>query len=118
MTQATGTRQAAPPVELRRTIITLMLLIGAMGAFWYHARLYWELTEDDAYISFQYARNLVRGVFQPEWNAPRTRAGAELEERRSMRIAEGAQPDRLRLVALAHDGQGRLAAMAMSHCKP
>jgi hypothetical protein len=68
VTQATGTRQAAPPAELRRTIITLVLLIGAMGAFWYHARLYWELTEDDAYISFQYARNLVRGeglVFNP-----------------------------------------------------
>lgn len=63
-------------------------------------------------------RNLVRNVFQPGWNVSRARTPAQLEETRSMRIAEGAQADRLRLVGLVHDGRGRLAAMAMSDCRP
>lgn len=53
---------------LQRRIVTWLLLAGALVVFVYHARLYWDLTEDDAYITYQYARNWVRGeglVFNP-----------------------------------------------------
>jgi hypothetical protein len=66
------------------------------------------------------ARNLVRNVFRPDWDrpAPGARASATLAETRAMQIHAGAQPDRLRLVALVHDRVGRLAAAVQSDCKP
>ena len=44
------------------------LALLAAAAFVYHAHIYWEWTEDDAYISFRYARSLANGdglVFNP-----------------------------------------------------
>ncbi|TWO68756.1 hypothetical protein FN976_22080 [Caenimonas sedimenti] len=66
------------------------------------------------------ARNLVRNVFRPDWDRPDRggRTGAGLAETRAMQIHQGAQPDRLRLVALVHDRSGRLAAATMTSCKP
>jgi hypothetical protein len=63
-------------------------------------------------------RNLVRNVFRPDWGRPGARARAALTETRAMQIHAGAQPDRLRLVALVHDRSGRLAAATMTDCKP
>ena len=63
------------------------------------------------------ARNLVRNVFQPDWDtAPFQRKGARWYEARPMRIPEGTHRDRLRLVALLHDGRGRLVAAVQSVC--
>jgi len=42
-------------------VVALVCLVAAMAAFAAHARLYWSWTEDDAFISFRYAQNLVRG---------------------------------------------------------
>jgi len=65
------------------------------------------------------ARNVVRNAFRPDWNPPPAASrGAALQERRSMQIAEGARPSRLRLVALLHDPRGRLVAAVQSHCEP
>jgi hypothetical protein len=57
------------------------------------------------------ARNLVRNVLQVE--QPR---GA-IAEVRSMQIAEGAKPERLRVVGLLHGAGGRLAAATISACR-
>lgn len=62
------------------------------------------------------ARNLVRNVFRPEaWQAPRS-AGTALAENRAMQIHEGAQPARLRLVAVMADARGRIRAIARTRC--
>ena len=58
-------------------------------------------------------RNLVRNVFQPDWNKPMAR----LAEMRAMQIRQGARAERLRLVAVAHDGRGRLRAIAQTACR-
>jgi hypothetical protein len=59
-------------------------------------------------------RNLVRNVFRPDWGRP---AGARrLAESRAMQIHDGANPERLRLVALLHDGRGRMRAIVQSEC--
>ncbi|MDB5752875.1 MAG: hypothetical protein JWP65_3296 [Ramlibacter sp.] len=63
------------------------------------------------------ARNLVRNVFTPDsWLRPVGRP-PRLTELRSMQIRAGAQPDRLRLVALLHDGKGRLRAISQTECR-
>lgn len=64
------------------------------------------------------ARNLVRNTFRPGWDdAPaRGKDRTRREETRSMQIHAGAQPDRLRLVALAQDAQGRMRAITQSVC--
>jgi hypothetical protein len=44
------------------------LVILALAIFYFHARIYWAWTEDDAFITFRYARNLASGhgfVFNP-----------------------------------------------------
>jgi hypothetical protein len=51
----------------RRVLVSGLLLV-ALAVFVYHARIYWSWTEDDAFITFRYAQNLVRGeglVFNP-----------------------------------------------------
>jgi hypothetical protein len=63
------------------------------------------------------ARNLVRNVFQPPWDAaPRGKPPARLVEARPMQIPEGTRREHLRLVALLYDERGRLVAAAQSHC--
>ncbi|HVP15324.1 MAG TPA: hypothetical protein VMS88_07255 [Terriglobales bacterium] len=45
-----------------------LLVLAAMAVFALHAGYYWHWTEDDAFISFRYARNLAAGqglVFNP-----------------------------------------------------
>jgi hypothetical protein len=67
------------------------------------------------------ARNLVRNVFQPDWDGsrPLTRKElARLEEARAMQIHEGVQPSRLRVVGLVEDMQGRIRGIAASVCAP
>ncbi|RYY91127.1 MAG: hypothetical protein EOO24_32120 [Comamonadaceae bacterium] len=59
------------------------------------------------------ARNLVRNVFRPDG----ARLAAPLAETRSMQIHQGAQADRLRLVAVLHDGRGQLRGLARSDCR-
>lgn len=49
-------------------LLPWVLLLAALALFSYHSQQYWEWTEDDAFISLQYARNLVEGhglVFNP-----------------------------------------------------
>ena len=64
------------------------------------------------------ARNLVRNVFRPGWDAAPARGKDRVlrAETRSMQIHAGAQPERLRLVALAQDAQGRMRAITQSVC--
>jgi len=61
--------EAAParPAAWRRGSVALMLAIAAC-LFVFHARIYWQWTEDDAFITYRYARNVARGegfVFNP-----------------------------------------------------
>jgi len=59
-------------------------------------------------------RNLVRNLLQVPWQA--ARAPARLLESRSMRIAEGAQADRLRVIGWVEDAKGRIHGIAQSAC--
>jgi hypothetical protein len=62
-------------------------------------------------------RNLVRNAFRPPgWDVVRRSAGP-LAETRSMQIHEGAQPARLRLVAVLQDTRGRLRAIRHTECR-
>jgi hypothetical protein len=63
------------------------------------------------------ARNLVRNVFRPDWGRPAARAPGRLAETRSIMIREGADPERLRLVGVLHDGRGRIRAIAQTECR-
>lgn len=62
------------------------------------------------------ARNLVRNVFRPDWEQAAGRPRGALEEARAMQIRAGAQPDRLRLVAVLQDSRGRIRAIRRSEC--
>ncbi len=62
------------------------------------------------------ARNLVRNVFRPEWAPPAARSPGRLAETRAMQIHEGAQPGRLRLVAVLQDARGRIRAIRRTEC--
>lgn len=62
------------------------------------------------------ARNLVRNVFRPEWGQVLAPAPRQRAETRAMQIHEGAQADRLRLVALLHDARGRIRAIRQTEC--
>lgn len=67
------------------------------------------------------ARNLVRNAYRPPWDSARPRTAKErlgLYENMAMRIAEGAQLSRLRLVGLLYDERGRLVSAVRSDCKP
>jgi hypothetical protein len=59
------------------------------------------------------ARNLVRNVFQPDWQGP---AKGPRKEARAMQIHEGAKPERLRLVAVLEDERGRLVGLTRTRC--
>ena len=51
-----------------RSVVVAVMLGVAVGLFVFHARIYWEWTEDDAFITYRYARNVARGegfVFNP-----------------------------------------------------
>lgn len=69
-------------------------------------------------------RNLVRAAFQPPWDHHRSNAASsngdvkKLVERRSMRIPEGADPERLRVVGWVEDARGRIRAISESRCRP
>lgn len=62
------------------------------------------------------ARNLVRNVFRPDWGSVARRPPGRLAETRAMQIHEGAQPGRLRLVALLQDERGRMRAINRTEC--
>ncbi len=63
------------------------------------------------------ARNVVRNVFRPDWERPPGRATGRLAETRSMRIREGVQADRLKLVGVLHDARGRVRAITQTECR-
>lgn len=60
-------------------------------------------------------RRLVRGAFQVQ--ALRTQEGKAWNQLRSMQLAEGVQPDRLRVIGLLEDARGRLVAAVRSRCR-
>ena len=67
------------------------------------------------------ARNIVRNLFKPSWNKRTTLSNREhfnYTELRPMRFAEGARPERLRLVGWLTDAQGKVLSAAQSVCLP
>lgn len=65
-------------------------------------------------------RNLVRNLFQPSWQFNSTLSKQKRKkfyELRPMRFAEGASPERLRLVGWVQDAQGQVLAAAQTACK-
>jgi len=66
------------------------------------------------------ARNMVRNMLYGTWEKRKQLSKSEQMkwmETRSMRIPEGAQADRLRLVGWVQDAQGRVIAAAQSTCR-
>ncbi len=66
-------------------------------------------------------RNLVRNVFTSAWNMPaslRKKKLLRLYEARAMSVAQGIDPDRLRVVGWIEDQKGRLVTAAQSECTP
>ncbi|OYY50992.1 MAG: hypothetical protein B7X59_12865, partial [Polaromonas sp. 39-63-203] len=66
-------------------------------------------------------RNLVRNLLQTNWNMRQQLSKTEQDrffEQRSMRIAEGADARRLRVIGWVEDGRGRVVAAAASQCVP
>ncbi|MDP2370189.1 hypothetical protein [Rhodoferax sp.] len=66
-------------------------------------------------------RNLVRNLFQPAWGLGSQlskRKQSKFYELRPMRFAEGASPQRLRLVGWVQDAKGRVLAAAQTVCPP
>jgi hypothetical protein len=57
-------------------------------------------------------RNLVRNAFSVEWKG----TAAKRYEIRPMRIVEGTKPSRLSVVGWVQDAQGKVRAIAQSHC--
>jgi hypothetical protein len=51
----------APLSPGARRLVTSALLLAAVVMFVIHARVYWQWTEDDAFISLRYAQNLAEG---------------------------------------------------------
>ena len=65
-------------------------------------------------------RNVVRNMLHGMWdgrNALSKRERSSWKEMRPMRIPEGAQPQRLRMVGWVQDAQGRVVAAAQSACR-
>ncbi|MBK9237276.1 MAG: hypothetical protein IPO19_15365 [Rhodoferax sp.] len=65
------------------------------------------------------ARNIVRNLFQPSWDFNKSLSKSErfnYTELRPMRFAEGARPERLRLIAWVQDAQGKVLGAAQSVC--
>jgi hypothetical protein len=67
------------------------------------------------------ARNLVRNLFQPNWDGRKQLSKTEQNrffEQRSMRIAPGADASRLRVIGWVEDTTGQVVAAAASQCQP
>lgn len=65
------------------------------------------------------ARNVVRNAFEALWDMRKPLSKKEQQdwlEVRAMRIPDGAQPERLRVLAWVRDGAGRLVAGAQTRC--
>ena len=65
------------------------------------------------------ARNLIRNVLQSTWNMRKQLLkGEQLRffEARSMRLAEGVNPERVRLIGWVEDGRGHIVSAAQSRC--
>jgi hypothetical protein len=65
------------------------------------------------------ARNLVRNLFQPNWDGRKQLSKTEQNrffERRSMRIASGVDASRLRLIGWVENQTGQVVAAAASQC--
>lgn len=65
-------------------------------------------------------RNVVRNMLQGTWDKRDTLSNSKQTkwmESRSMRIPDGAQPERLRMVGWVQDAQGRVVAAAQSACR-
>jgi len=66
-------------------------------------------------------RNLVRHLLQVTWNIDSTLSKSKqrkLSEMRSMRIPDGATPERLRLVGWVQDAKGKVLTATQTICKP
>ena len=64
-------------------------------------------------------RNLVRNVFQSNWNLrakPSKTTQDHWFDQRSMSVAEGVNPDRLTVIGWVEDDKGRILATAQSVC--
>jgi hypothetical protein len=67
------------------------------------------------------ARNLVRNLFQATWKLRKQLSKTEHErlfDQRSMSIAAGVDPSRLRVIGWVEDQQGQIVAAAESQCLP
>ncbi|EHL24399.1 hypothetical protein KYG_03059 [Acidovorax sp. NO-1] len=65
-------------------------------------------------------RNMVRNMLHGTWDKRNTLSNSKQTkwmESRSMRIPDGAQPERLRMVGWVQDAQGRVVAAAQSACR-
>lgn len=66
-------------------------------------------------------RNLVRNVLQTPWDGRKPPAKGEPRrffDARSMSVAQGANPDRMRVVGWVEDDKGRVLAAVQSSCTP
>ena len=67
------------------------------------------------------ARNLVRNLFQPNWDGRKSLSKTEQNrffEQRSMRIAPGVDASRLRVIGWLENQTGQVVAAAASRCLP
>ena len=67
------------------------------------------------------ARNLVRNLLQASWNGRKQLLKTEQNrffDQRSMRIATGVDPSRLRVIGWVEDQNGQIVAAAASQCMP
>jgi hypothetical protein len=66
-------------------------------------------------------RNLIRNVLQATWDAGKSLSKGEQNrffDARSMSIAEGANPERMRVVGWVEDEKGQVRVAAQSRCSP
>ena len=66
-------------------------------------------------------RNLIRNALQATWDARKPLSKTEQNrffDQRSMSIAEGANPERMRVVGWVEDEKGQVRAAAQSRCSP
>jgi hypothetical protein len=66
-------------------------------------------------------RNLIRNVLQTTWDGSKPLSKGEQNrffDQRSMSIAEGANPERMRVVGWVENEKGRVQAAAQSRCSP
>jgi hypothetical protein len=66
-------------------------------------------------------RNLIRNVLQANWDGAsryQKESKTASSTQRSMSIAEGANPERMRVVGWVEDEKGRVRVAAQSRCSP